>query len=219
MCLGGGCEIALHSAQRQPHLELYTGLVETGVGLIPGGGGCKEMLLRAISAAEAVKADVRGDSADIIETLRNVFETIAWQGFHFGGAGTQLAAAERRRCDHHESQPVADGCENPGTPAGARRLHRSGDAHEHSGSRHQCLRHAEVWRLPVARAGYASEHDAKVATHVAKILSGGDIMPGTPLTEQHLLDLEREAFLSLCGERKTLDRIAFTLKSGKPLRN
>jgi 3-hydroxyacyl-CoA dehydrogenase len=66
---------------------------------------------------------------------------------------------------------------------------------------------------------YISDHDAKVATHVARILTGGDVTPGTPLTEQALLDLEREAFLSLCGEPKTVERIAFTLKTGKPLRN
>jgi 3-hydroxyacyl-CoA dehydrogenase len=66
---------------------------------------------------------------------------------------------------------------------------------------------------------YISEHDAKIATHVARILTGGDITPGTPLTEQALLDLEREAFLSLCGEAKTVERIGFTLKTGKPLRN
>jgi 3-hydroxyacyl-CoA dehydrogenase len=68
-------------------------------------------------------------------------------------------------------------------------------------------------------AAYISEHDAKIATHVARILTGGDITPGTLLTEQTLLDLEREAFLSLCGEPKTLERIGFTLKTGKPLRN
>ena len=220
LCLGGGCEIGLHSAQRQPHLELYTGLVETGVGLIPGGGGCKEMLLRAISAAEAVKPDVRGDSADVIETLRSVFETIAL-------AKVSTSAAQARGL----------------------RLLSDDDAITMNRSRLLTDAKTQVLRLvregytaPVMRmnipapgtsvfatlkcgvylmreAGYASEHDAKVATQVAKILSGGDITPGTPLTEQHLLDLEREAFLSLCGERKTLDRIAFTLKTGKPLRN
>ena len=220
LCLGGGCEIALHSAQRQPHLELYTGLVETGVGLVPGGGGCKEMLLRAISAAEAVKADVRGDSADVIETLRNVFETIAM-------AKVSTSAAQARSL----------------------RLLNDDDAITMNRSRlltdakTQALRLArEGYTAPTMRtnipapgtsvfatlkfgvyllreAGYASEHDSKVSTQVAKILSGGDITPGTLLTEQHLLDLEREAFLSLCGERKTQDRIAFTLKSGKPLRN
>ncbi len=220
MCLGGGCEIALHSAQRQPHLELYTGLVETGVGLVPGGGGCKEMLLRAISAAEAVKADMRGDSADVIETLRSVFETIAMAKVSTSAAQARslrllndddaITMNRSRLLTDAKTQALRLAREGYTAPAMRTNIPAPGTS---------VFATLKFGVYLLREAGYASEHDAKVATHVAKILSGGDITPGTLLTEQHLLDLEREAFLSLCGERKTQDRIAFTLKNGKPLRN
>ncbi len=90
LCLGGGCEIAMHSAQRQPHIEFYAGLIETGVGLIPGGGGCKEMLLRAIADADRVKPDVRGESSALIETLRNAFETIGTKSRSIRGSSKTI---------------------------------------------------------------------------------------------------------------------------------
>jgi 3-hydroxyacyl-CoA dehydrogenase len=220
MCLGGGTEVSLHAALRQPHLELYAGLVETGVGLIPGGGGCKEMLLRALAAADAVRADARGDSVEVVETLKSIFETIAM-------AKVSTSAIEARSLRFLEdfdcitmnrSRLVGD------AKAQALRL-------AHSGYVPPVMRtnipapgdtiHATL-KLGVylmREAEFISNHDVKVATHLARILSGGDITPGTLLSEQHLLDLEREAFLSLCGEPKTLERIAFTLKTGKPLRN
>ncbi len=220
MCLGGGTEIALHSAMRQAHFELYAGLVETGVGLIPGGGGCKEMLLRALDAASAVRADVRGESPEVVETVKNVFQTITM-------AQVSTSAIEAR------SMKVLD-------KADAITMNRSRLL---SDARAQALRLAHAgYTAPVMRTNipapgdtvqatlklaiyimqqgaYISEHDAKVATHIARVLTGGDVVAGTLLSEQDFLDLEREAFLSLCGEQKTVDRIGFTLKTGKPLRN
>ena len=220
LALGGGCEIAMHAARRQPHLELYTGLVETGVGLVPGGGGCKEMLLRAVSAADGVKSDPRGESVEIIETIRNVFETIAM-------AKVSTSAAEARSL-----RLITDS--DAVTMNRARLI---------SDAKTQALRlvakdyTAPQMRRDVPAPGasvfatlklgvyllregdFISDHDVKVSTHVARILTGGDITPGTLMTEQHLLDLEREAFLSLCAEPRTMERITFTLKTGKPLRN
>jgi 3-hydroxyacyl-CoA dehydrogenase len=220
MCLGGGTEVSLHAALRQPHLELYAGLVETGVGLIPAGGGCKEMLLRALAAADAVRADTRGDSVEVVETLKSIFETIAM-------AKVSTSAIEARSLRFLEdfdsitmnrSRLVGDAkaqalrLAHPGyvPPVMRTSIPAPGD------SIHATLK---LGVYLMREAEFISNHDVKVATHLARILSGGDITPGTLLSEQHLLDLEREAFLSLCGEPKTLERIAFTLKTGKPLRN
>lgn len=220
LCLGGGCEIAMHSALRQPHLELYAGLVETGVGLIPGGGGCKEMVLRAIAKAAKVKVDVRGDSAEIVETMRSAFETIAMAKV----STSALDARDLGLIEDVDTITMNRGRLLNDAKMQALRLGRGGY-------------NAPVMRTDIPAAGtsvlatlkltiylmreaeFISEHDVTIATHVARILTGGDITPGTPLSEQHLLDMEREAFLSLCGEAKTLERIAFTLKTGKPLRN
>jgi 3-hydroxyacyl-CoA dehydrogenase len=220
LCLGGGTEIAMHAALRQPHIELYAGLVETGVGLIPAGGGCKEMLLRALAAADAVRTDPRGDSVEVVDTLKNVFETIAM-------AKVSTSAVEARSMriiedidaiSMNRSRLVSD------AKAQALRLARSGYVAPvmqtnipAPGETIQATLKLGVYLM--REAAYISDHDAKIATHLARILTGGDITPGTLLSEQSLLDLEREAFLSLCGEPKTLERIAFTLKTGKPLRN
>ncbi len=220
LCLGGGCEVALHAAFRQAHLELYTGLVEAGVGLIPGGGGCKEMMLRAVAKSMDIRPDSRGDSPEIVETLRQAFETIAM-------AKVSTSAANARELDLLEDTDAIS-------------MNRGRLLHD---ARMQAMRlGAASFLAPLPRtdipapgrsvfatlkltvylmreAQYISEHDGRIATHLARILTGGDINPGTPLTEQHLLDLEREAFLSLCGEPKTAERIEAMLKTGKPLRN
>jgi 3-hydroxyacyl-CoA dehydrogenase len=191
MCLGGGVEISLHGAARHPHAELYMGLVEAGVGLIPGGGGCKEMLLRSL---EAAPAGARADDVAVFEALKKNFETIAM-------AKVSTSAAD----------------------AWTLGFLRSGD--EVTMNRARLLMDENVlatlklgvWMM---REGeFISDHDAKVANWVAYALCGGKVTPGTLVSEQYLLDLEREAFLSLCGEKKTQERIAFTLKTGKPLRN
>jgi 3-hydroxyacyl-CoA dehydrogenase len=217
MCLGGGTEIALHAVARQPHAELYMGLVETGVGLIPAGGGCKEMLLRAM---EAAPAGARGDELVVFEPLKTAFETIAMakvstsaadaRSLGFLRPSDQIAmnrarlladAALRARAiaDAGYSAPVP----RSGIPA--------------PGESTLATLKLAVWMMH--EGGFISDHDVKVANWAAYALCGGKLQPGTPMSEQYLLDLEREAFLSLCGEKKTQDRIAFTLKTGKPLRN
>jgi 3-hydroxyacyl-CoA dehydrogenase len=226
LCLGGGTEISLHAARRQPHAELYMGLVETGVGLVPGGGGTREMALHAIDAARAssgidpATAPVRfALSADLQDALRQRFETVAM-------AKVSTSAAEARALDLL-------------TPADQITVNRERlllDAREtaiylaETGYRAPASRTVPVPGeavLPTLKLGihlmrqaeYISDHDVKVATHVARILCGGSLTPGSLVTEQYLLDLERESFLSLCGERKTQERIAYTLQTGKPLRN
>jgi 3-hydroxyacyl-CoA dehydrogenase len=227
MTFGGGAEICLHAARRQPHAETYIGLVEAGVGLIPAGGGTKEMLLRAVdSAAALAPPDPRdapsrfAQSAEMATALRRVLETIALAKVATSAAEARplglLAPADRITMNRErllldaktQAAALAGSGYNPPQPR--TRIPAPGTA---------ALATLETGIFLMGEAGFASEHDQKVARWVAYILSGGRITPGTPVSEQYLLDLEREAFLSLCGERKTQERIAFTLKTGKPLRN
>ncbi|HMF63835.1 MAG TPA: 3-hydroxyacyl-CoA dehydrogenase NAD-binding domain-containing protein, partial [Edaphobacter sp.] len=220
MCLGGGVEISLHAAARQPHAELYMGLVEAGVGLIPGGGGCKEMVLRSIEAGSSIRPDARGEGVEIFEALKKNFETIA-------KATVSTAAAEARGLGFlRASDNITMNRERLLTDAKlkARALADAGYAAPiprtdipAPGESVLATLKLAVWTMREGQ--YISDHDAKVADWVAYALAGGKVTPGTLVSEQYLLDLEREAFLSLCGEKKTQERIAFTLKTGKPLRN
>ena len=220
MTLGGGCEINLHSAARQPHAELYMGLVETGVGLLPGGGGCKEMLLRALDNARAVRPDGRGESVEVMEGLKRIFETIAMakvstsayeaRALGFLSAG-DLISMNRERI-------LADAKER------ALELSRAGykapvPRTDISAPGENVLATLRLGIHLMRQAEFISDHDLKVATKVAEVICGGNVTPGTPVSEQYILDLEREGFKSLCGEKKTQERIQFTLKTGKPLRN
>ncbi len=227
LCLGGGAEMALHAALRQPHAELYMGLVEVGVGLIPGGGGTKEMALRALDAAASFAPPEPRDppakfaqSAEYAVALKRSLETIAM-------AKVSTSAAEARdlgllrpqdRITMHRERLLLD------ARAQAQLLAETGyvapqprAAIAVAGA--SVLATLETGIFLMGEAGFASEHDQKIARKVAHVLCGGHVTPGTLVSEQHLLDLEREAFLSLCGERKTQERIAHTLKTGKPLRN
>ncbi|MFZ0273593.1 MAG: 3-hydroxyacyl-CoA dehydrogenase NAD-binding domain-containing protein [Acidobacteriaceae bacterium] len=221
LALGGGAEVTLHAVARQPHLELYMGLVETGVGLIPAGGGCKEMTLRALEfASAAAPAASRSDSVELHHVMRTIFENIAL-------AKVSTSAYEAR--DLRYLRP-SDGV----TMNRERVLHDAKKrvvALAEAGYRpplpvtdipapgESVLAALRLGVFMMRQGEYASDHDVTVATHLATILCGGNVTPGTPVSEQYLLDLEREHFLSLCGERKSQERIAHTLKTGKPLRN
>jgi 3-hydroxyacyl-CoA dehydrogenase len=227
MCLGGGTEMCLHAARRQPHAELYMGLVETGVGLVPGGGGTKEMALRAIdAAAEASGVDPAAvpirfaQSGELLAALKTSFETIALAKVSTSAAEARnlgLLAAEDGITPNRErvltdAKQVALALAEEGysAPVARARIPIPGEA---------VLATLKLGVHLMREAEYISDHDVKIANHVANILCGGRLTAGSLVSEQYLLDLERQAFLSLCGERKTLERIAFTLKTGKPLRN
>jgi 3-hydroxyacyl-CoA dehydrogenase len=220
MCLGGGTEVSMHSASRQAHLELYMGLVETGVGLVPAGGGCKEMTIRAVEAARQVRVDPRGESVEVHDSVRSSFETIAMAKVStsaFEARDLRLlrdsdGITMNRARLLEDAKAHAIGLAEPGyTPPLPRTdIPAPGET---------VLASLRLGVHMMREAEYISDHDVKVARHVANILCGGAVTPATPVSEQYLLDLEREAFLSLCGERKTQERIAFTLKAGKPLRN
>jgi 3-hydroxyacyl-CoA dehydrogenase len=227
MTFGGGAEICLHATRRQAHAETYIGLVETGVGLIPAGGGTKEMLLRAVDAAVALAPpDPReppsrfAQSAEMTTALRRAFETIALAKVSTSAAEARplglLGPADRITMNRErlllDAKAQAAALAEAGyiAPQPRTRISAPGTA---------ALATLDTGIFLMGEAGYASEHDQKVARWVAYILAGGRVTTGSSVSEQYLLDLEREAFLSLCGERKTQERIAYTLKTGKPLRN
>jgi 3-hydroxyacyl-CoA dehydrogenase len=227
MCLGGGTEICLHAPRRQPHSELYMGLVETGVGLVPGGGGAKEMALRALDASaessgiSASSAPVKlAQSAELLNALKTTFETIALAKVSTSAAearslgllaSTDIITPNRERVLTDAKQAALILAENGyAAPLPRAQIPVPGDA---------VLATLKLGVHLMRQAEYISDHDVKVANHVANILCGGSLTAGSLVNEQYFLDLERRAFLSLCGEPKTLERIAFTLKTGKPLRN
>ena len=219
LTLGGGCEISLHAAARQPHAELYMGLVEVGVGLLPGGGGCKEMLLRAVDSAASIRPDGR-ESVELLEAMKKAFETIAT-------AKVSTSAEEARGLGFlSSSDRITMNRERVLSDAKARALELVRAGYEPPVMRTNIPAPGEnilaTLKLGVhlmRQSEYISDHELKLATKIAEVLCGGNITPGTPVSEQYLLDLEREAFKSLCGEKKTQERIQFTLKTGKTLRN
>lgn len=217
LCLGGGAEIALHGARRQAHTELYMGLVEAGVGLIPAGGGCKESVLHVLNSIPATRTC---DSVELMAALRVRFESVAMAKVSTSAADARSLGylqdsdgitfnRERLLCDakEHALELVRQGYSAPqlrsDIPAPGENM----------------LSTLRMGVRLMREGDYISDHDVTIANWIAHILCGGPVTPGTLVSEQYLLDLEREAFLSLCGEKKTAERIAYTLKNGKPLRN
>ncbi|PYT49257.1 MAG: 3-hydroxyacyl-CoA dehydrogenase [Acidobacteria bacterium] len=221
MALGGGCEVSLHGAKIQAAAEAYLGLVEAGVGLIPGGGGSKEMLIRANEHAAG------GEDLDLFHALKPVFETIAMAKVGTSAEECRELGYLRREdgVSMNRDRLVADAKE------AAQALVRGGykplAASWQEGAQttqikvlgEQFLAAAKLAIHMMLRGGYASEYDAHIGRKLANILAGGPLTAPQMVSEQYVLDLEREAFVSLCGEKKTQERIAHTLKTGKPLRN
>jgi 3-hydroxyacyl-CoA dehydrogenase len=224
LCLGGGTEISLHAAARQPHAELYTGLVEVGVGLLPGGGGCKEMLLRAVDSAVASRGKVSGEalagSVEMMEAMKKAFEAIAT-------AKVATSAHEARGLGFlSDSDRITMNRERVLSDAKARALELSRAGYEPPVPRTdvpapgESLLAALKMGVHLMRQGdFITDYEVKLGGKIAEVLCGGNVTPGTPVSEQYILDLEREGFKSLCGEKKTQERIQFTLKTGKTLRN
>ncbi len=218
--LGGGCEIIMHSNHTRAYAESYIGLVEVGVGLIPAGGGCKELLLRHGASLESQKA---GKTGGPFTPSRRAFEIIA-----VATVSTSAVEAQELRF-LRKSDAITTNRELllRDARADAVRL-----AEAHTAGRWQPAQPAMmILPGPGARmvleqqveslllTGKVSEHDAVIGRHLARVLTGGECSPVTPVTEQHVLDLEREAFLKLCGMEKSQDRMQAILMTGKPLRN
>ena len=212
--LGGACELSLHADKVVPAAESYIGLVELGVGLIPGGGGTKEFALRAAD-------EMHEDEPETI-TLKNRFFTIAtakvstsaFEAFDLG-----ILRKGRDFVSINQGRRIAD--------AKQAVIEMYDDGYVYAGSKKRYKSAWDVLRLALCIAGingmwrgnYATDHDVVVARKLAYVMCGGDLSEPTLVSEQYLLDLEREAFLSLCGEKKTLERIQSVLKGGKPVRN
>lgn len=213
LCLGGGCEMSLHADKICAAAETYIGLVELGIGVIPGGGGTKEFVLRASD-------EMHADEPETI-TLKNRFLNIATakvatsaaEAYSLGllrkGADTVVVNQSRRIASAKDAvlDMHAAGYTKPIQRTDIKVLGRSALGALYAGI------HA------MKSANYATEHDALVAKKLAYVMCGGDLSEPTLVSEQYLLDLERENFLSLCGERKTLERIQSVITSGRPIRN
>lgn len=214
LTLGGGCELTMHSDAAVAAAETYIGLVEVGVGLIPGGGGTKELALRASDA-------FFGKDDPKLPTVQKAFVNIATAkvatSAHealadgFLDAKKDMVVVNQDRIINTAKRKVVELYEAGYTKPAERKdilvMGRSGLGPLYAG--------VEGFKI----GNYASEHDALISKKIAYILCGGDLSTPTEVSEQYLLDLEREAFLSLCGEKKTLERIQSILKTGKPLRN
>ncbi len=213
LALGGGCEMNLHADKVCAAAETYIGLVELGVGLIPGGGGTKEFALRAGD-------DLHEDEPETV-TLKNKFfaiatakvATSAQEAFEMGilrkgqdeivmNVGRRIAEAKKSVIELYDQ-----GYTIPQPRKDVKVMGRLGLGAMYAGIN-------GMWR-----GNYASDHDALIAKKLAYVMCGGDLSEQSLVSEQYLLDLEREAFLSLCGEKKTLERIQSVLKSGRPIRN
>lgn len=213
MALGGGVEMAMAGWEAAADHEVYMGLVEFGVGLIPAGGGCKEVLRRKVNPA------MRAPNADVLPALQEAFEQIAmakvgtsaWEAKGMGylypddmivmNSDHRLARAKQRAL-----QLAAAGAR----PPEVEKVYAAG---------RDALYALKLGVRGLLWGGFASEHDAKIAGKLATVLTGGDISAPAWVDPWYILDLEREAFLSLLGEEKTRERMMHMLQTGKPLRN
>lgn len=213
MTLGGGCEICLASHRIRAALETYMGQVEIGVGLLPGAGGNKEVYLRCIEGIP------EGVNPDLLPFLRKAFETIAMAKVSTSGEEAKKLGFLRSpdkitaNVDHllfDAKQTVLAMVQEGFQPLRPRLIPVAGD-----GGRAAIKYMANTMR----QGGFITEYEEYIAGKLAYILTGGDVLSGALVTEQHMLDIEREVFLSLCGEKKTQERISHMLKTNKPLRN
>mgnify|MGYP000499957085 FL=1 len=213
LTLGGGCELNLHADTIAAAAETYIGLVELGIGVIPGGGGTKELVLRASD-------EMHIDEPDSI-TLKNRFLQIATAKVATSAHEAMEMGIFRKGQDHivlNQSRRIAKAKEevlklyNAGYTQAAQRKDIKVLGKSALGALYAGIN--AMWR-----GGYATDHDKLVAKKLAYVMCGGDLSEQTLVNEQYLLDLEREAFLSLCGEKKTLERIQSVMTSGKPIRN
>jgi 3-hydroxyacyl-CoA dehydrogenase len=213
LAIGGGCEIVVHGDRVQAAAESYIGLVELGVGLIPAGGGTKEMLARSME-------DAPGTRVDLLPFVQRVFETIGFATVSTSAAHAKTLGFLRDvdRVTMNRERLIAD--------AKALALERVREGYQkplprtHIPVGGDAILAALKLGVHLAwRGGRLTDHDKVVGHALANVLAGGPLPHPTVVSEAYLLDLEREAFLRLCGERRTLERIQHTLKTGKPLRN
>ncbi len=213
LTLGGGCEICLHADKVQASAETYIGLVEVGVGIIPAGGGTKEMTLRASDSyregeVEMPELQWRFMNIATAKVATSAYEALDMQIFKPGRDGITI---NPNRVIYEAKQAVLKLAEEGYTkPISRNNIKVLG---------REALATLLLGAYSFRKANYISDHDKKIAEKLAFVMSGGDLTQGTLVSEQYLLDLEREAFLSLIGEKKTMERIQHILNTGRPLRN
>jgi 3-hydroxyacyl-CoA dehydrogenase len=213
MALGGGCEISLHADKVVAAAETYMGLVEFGVGVIPGGGGSKEMAIRASDSFNKGDVELNILQENFLTIGMAKVSTSAYEAFDLGllQKGKDIVVINKERqiatAKAHAKLMAESGYTQPAFRKDVKVLGK------------QALGMFLVGTDSMKDSKYISGHDMKIANKLAYVMAGGDLSEPTLVTEQYLLDLEREAFLSLCSERKTLERIQHMLKTGKPLRN
>lgn len=213
LTLGGGCEICLHADKVQAAAESYIGLVEVGVGLIPGGGGTKEFVLRASDAIQHNEPETIPLQNRFITIGTAKVSTSAFEAFDLGilrNGTDEISMNQSRRIADAKASVIEmydRGYTQPIQRTDIRVLGRGGLGMLYAGIN-------GMWR-----GNYITEYDVFIAKKLAYVMCGGDLSEATLVNEQYLLNLEREAFLSLCGERKTLERLQSVLKTGKPVRN
>jgi 3-hydroxyacyl-CoA dehydrogenase len=213
LTLGGACELSLHADRVVPAAESYIGLVELGVGLIPGGGGTKEFTLRAADEMHEDEPETITLKSRFFNIATAKVSTSALEAYELGilRKGRDIVSINQGRRIAEAKQSVIelydDGYVQPVVRNDVKVLGRSALGALYAGIN-------AMWR-----GNYATDHDVKVAKKLAYVMCGGDLSEPTLVSEQYILDLEREAFLSLCGEKKTLERIQSVLKGGKPVRN
>jgi 3-hydroxyacyl-CoA dehydrogenase len=213
LALGGGCEVVLHADRVQAAAESYIGLVEVGVGLIPAAGGTKEMTARAAD-------DMAPGSSDFLPTVQRAFETVAF-------AKVSSSAPDAERLGYlRPIDAFTMNRERLLSDAKARALQRLAEGYHPPAPRPDIRVGGDAVLAPLKlgihlawRAGRISDYDAVIGRKLATVMAGGSLPHPSTVSEQALLDLEREAFLSLLGQRQTLERIQHMLKTGKPLRN
>ena len=215
MTFGGGCEMTLHADRARAAAETYIGLVEVGVGLIPAGGGTKEMLVRAMDSIPPGVTE-----ADPFPFVKRAFETIAMAKVATSAAEAKALGFLREEDSYsmNADRLIADAKQD------VLALVTGGYAPPRQRTDVLALGNSALSTIKLGihqlkRGGFISDYDAVIGEKLARVLTGGDLNHETRVSEQYLLDLEREAFLSLCGQRQTQERIAHMLKTGKPLRN
>ncbi|WP_417886820.1 3-hydroxyacyl-CoA dehydrogenase NAD-binding domain-containing protein [Zunongwangia sp.] len=213
MALGGGCELSLHADKVVAHAETYIGLVEFGVGVIPGGGGSKEMTLRASDTYQKDDVELNRLRENFLTIGMAKVSTSAYEAYDTNilQKGKDIVVVNRDNqltiAKKHALLMAENGYTKPIMRKDIKVLGK------------QALGAFYVGTDQMNAGKYISDHDKKIANKLAYVMAGGDLSEASYVSEQYLLDLEREAFLSLCGERKTLERLQHMLQKGKPLRN
>src|SRR5574341_795642 len=212
--LGGGCEVAMAGARILAHAESYVGLVEVGMGLIPAGGGCKELLRRVVSPA------MQTPNVDPLPFVQRVFETVGLakvatsaeeaRQMRFFGPADRVVMNRDHLIAEAKRAVLQMGAEGYRPPLRGNIIYAAGE---------RMLAALRVAIYMMRQANYISDYDAKVGAKLARVLCGGNLTAPTWVDEQYILDLERETFISLLGEEKTRERIWHFLSTGKPLRN